>query len=557
MFRFHHYFAAILIFSAIGIVQAADPADNIIKNSLSDIVRFEQQAQGLTAARRSNVRRLLKLMTITRDRLDSSANQDHASWKEADQRLSGLRSQLKNLIEPATATTPQKVPSQSGTVGGQTTQPAQAKGRNSAAQQPDVRPLVSGERVRVKKLARDLANVRDNIVTEGPSHLQAQQNLAQLKKRFDQFSAAIKRYPQIDDPDVQKARQEYQALSEAATAEVARAKAQLAQLGDVQQRLAKIEAALRGAPLPGVLDAPFTRAQADAWVAAGRKLHPVAQGAKKEIEQIAPIAYLPFTTGTPPHDAYDHTDLDRLYGFADSQLKDLGRQLEGMTVSLDRGIEDIRTSLAATNADRDPTNPSDLWVYLQEGMRDEMHKRLDEKRARVTSGIQFYESLGREPPAAHRQMLTAIEDAGTKFDQDRATALDTSKLPEAASKSSELLDVARTTLANPSYSIDNHERLVINADLASHETETSEIDIDKVDVTLGGDLKLSGTQTTWTYKWDQFQVSTVERQPDGIYYIWHTTLKNYSSGGPNTPLNKWIVAGRIKGNEILKENIDK
>ncbi len=561
MISFRRTFTAVLLAGGIGTAVAAEPADNIIKGALSDVARFEQQSQGLTAARKSNIRRILKLMTITRDRLDGSGNKSHESWRQADQRLKALRAQLEGLLAPAQAQQPSAKQPPAATDANPSAQPAQAQkpvqsGTNTGnAQQTDVRPLVSGERVRVKKLARDIANVRNGIVTEGPSHLQAPDNFAKLKKRFDQFTTALKRYPQLDDPDVQTARREYQALSEAATTEVARAKAQLAQLGNVQERLAKIDAVLRGTPLPESLSAPFSRADADQWVAAARELHPLAEQAKKELEQMAPIAYLPSTVGVPPQVPYDRSDLESLYGYADSQLKNLGRRLTETTAALDRAAEDTRSRMATINSHRDPTNARDLWVYLEEGKREEMHRQLDEMRLLVSSGVHFYEALGRETPAVHQNALDAVEEARTRFERSREIALSSSKLPDAASKDPALLTIAEETLARPDYEIGEHERLVINADLTSYENKSSEIDIDKVDLTLSGDLKLSGTQTTWTYKWDQFQVATAERQADGRFYVWYTTLKKFSSGGPTTPLNKWIVSGRFKQNEILEENL--
>ncbi|MCB1832733.1 MAG: hypothetical protein KDH19_04715, partial [Geminicoccaceae bacterium] len=83
---------------------------------------------------------------------------------------------------------------------------------------------------------------------------------------------------------------------------------------------------------------------------------------------------------------------------------------------------------------------------------------------------------------------------------------------------------------------------------------TSEIDIDDVDVGAGGDLTLSGTETSWTYRWKQYQVATAEPVGD-THYIFYNTLKYYTAGADTTPLNRWIVANRIQTVEIPRENI--
>ena len=131
MISFRRIFTAVLLAGGIGTAVATEPADNIIKGALSDVARFEQQSQGLTAARKSNIRRILKLMTITRDRLDGSGNKSHESWRQADQRLKALRAQLEGLLAPAQAQQPSaKQPSAkqpAATDANPSAQPAQAQ----------------------------------------------------------------------------------------------------------------------------------------------------------------------------------------------------------------------------------------------------------------------------------------------------------------------------------------------------------------------------------------------------------------------------------------------
>jgi hypothetical protein len=60
--------------------------------------------------------------------------------------------------------------------------------------------LVSGQRVQVKKLARDLANSRSTIVLTGPSQFQDPGVIAARQKSLQQYTDAIGRYPQADFP---------------------------------------------------------------------------------------------------------------------------------------------------------------------------------------------------------------------------------------------------------------------------------------------------------------------------------------------------------------------
>ena len=123
------------------------------------------------------------------------------------------------------------------------------------------------------------------------------------------------------------------------------------------------------------------------------------------------------------------------------------------------------------------------------------------------------------------------------------------------STNEELLRIAKATLANPSHETGDIIRMVVNSDKVTRESETSEMDIDDVDVGLSGKVKMSGTQTTTRYKWEQDQVATAE-PVDKEYFIFYNTLKYYTAGGTTAPLNRWILSGRIQGNEIPKKNIN-
>ena len=78
--------------------------------------------------------------------------------------------------------------------------------------QNTVAPLVSGQRVRVKKLTRDMAAVGAQIVTSGPSEFQDAGVVKARQKRLQQFKDALLRYPQLEDPDVIQAREQFRQL---------------------------------------------------------------------------------------------------------------------------------------------------------------------------------------------------------------------------------------------------------------------------------------------------------------------------------------------------------
>ncbi|MDA0339570.1 MAG: hypothetical protein O2910_06990, partial [Proteobacteria bacterium] len=66
---------------------------------------------------------------------------------------------------------------------------------------------------------------------------------------------------------------------------------------------------------------------------------------------------------------------------------------------------------------------------------------------------------------------------------------------------------------------------------------------------------LSGTETTWTYKWREFKFATpIKETGSDNWHIWWITAKKYSSGAESTPIGRWISGGATKGSLILKDN---
>ncbi len=95
----------------------------------------------------------------------------------------------------------------------------------SQSAQPSSGPqLVSGQRVQIRKLATNIANVMGDIIVTGPSPMQSSEVVGKYNKNMQQFADALGRYvPYKDDPDVRTAAANYQALVNAITTEHQRA----------------------------------------------------------------------------------------------------------------------------------------------------------------------------------------------------------------------------------------------------------------------------------------------------------------------------------------------
>lgn len=62
------------------------------------------------------------------------------------------------------------------------------------------RPLVSGERVQVQRLARDLESAMQTLDQGGVAPFQDLEHGRRWQSRVEQYRANLARYPQVDDP---------------------------------------------------------------------------------------------------------------------------------------------------------------------------------------------------------------------------------------------------------------------------------------------------------------------------------------------------------------------
>ncbi|MEO0795129.1 MAG: hypothetical protein AAFX93_08210 [Verrucomicrobiota bacterium] len=535
-----------ILFCLFSVVCAAEPADSIIKNAEADLAKFEGQADGLTADRKSSVRRLLKLVNLAHERLDSSKNKDAPSWQKANERFITLKTRLNDLLTPDEnkSTTSQAKPTAS-------TSAAPSTSTTESA----VRPLVSGERVRVKKLIRDINSVDESIVTTGPSPLQDSNEVAKYQKRIKQFQEALQRYPQLDDPDVQAARQAYNALLKKLEGEYNRARGQSQELGDVQARLATIRQNFNDYPAPKPLALPFDEVAAQSWVKQASQARTVADHNFKELKQIAPLAYLPQTVGTPESGApFDASDLQRMLAYCSTLVKEVEGSYAATAQSLDSRLKTIESDVV-NRWNLDPNDPEKRWRFIGKGQALDAHQVFDEAITMAQSSVYLESALNRDTSKAEA-VISQLQDAKSSFDKNAQIALRESQLPKAASKDSARQKIAKEVLKNPDYEFGEFGTIVLTTPkIIEREKKHSELEIDDAEVTLGGDLKVSGTETTWTYKWEEFKFAVPLKESDSdIWYIWWITAKKYSSGGNRTPIGYWVSGKATQGNEILPEN---
>lgn len=417
----------------------------------------------------------------------------------------------------------------------------------------EVAPLVSGQKVQVKKLTKDMVNVRASIQTEGPSAFQDAAWVAARQKRFKQFTEALNRYPQLDDPLVQAARSEYLNLQKTLSDEFKRAQAQLQQLGDVQARMQLLQQNFTQYPVPDVMHPPFDAAAVAEWIKQASAARTVGEHNLKELNDMAPLAYLPNNPGVPQGGSpYDADDLRRMQQNAVTMQKKVQNNYQSMSENI---INQLQQKMAQvkTRWQEDPEGDK-KWVFLKADQVQQAQQLFADSKALAQSSIYLEQALYQDHSVAS-QALQAITVAEQAYSSNAQLALQSSRLPEPASDDDDMLEFAEQILNKPRYEFGEFGPIVLTtAKIIDRESKTSEIDIDDVDVSLNGDIKMSGTETTWTYKWQEYKFATPIKDDDGQWYIWWITAKNYSSGSSITPLGEWVAGQSTQGNPILASN---
>lgn len=417
--------------------------------------------------------------------------------------------------------------------------------------------ITSGELVRVNKLIRDINSVKDSIDTTGSSKFQKQAEVNKYTKRFNQFTQAIERYQKYNHPNVKQAYADYIVLSNVLNAEFKRGQQQLSSVGDVQGILKSLEANLFANRAPKQLIIPFTKIKAQAWVKIAVNATKTAQVSKEEIQRIAQEADLEKSNrGTVSQGApYDQQDINRLNRLADNTIF-------GVTASRDATYQDLKTQLTAMNTELDyfrnldPDKPSDKAnAFLKEGAAENIHSRLNDILAKVNSVVYFVEALEKKAPENVVALSNEITQLKTTYDKNRESAIGAYKLPEAQSIDPKLMEIAKSVVEIERYEFGQNGPIILTTDqIIDKERTESEEKFTDLDVSISGDITLTGTKTTWTYKWKEFKFATPLMDENGKWYVWWITARNYSSGGRRTPIGQWVAGTSTKGSQIRKEN---
>jgi hypothetical protein len=170
--RFVTYAILALALLAAPALAQDEPADSAIKNALYDIERAEGDLAGLTPSRGANIKRMQRMLGLTRERLEGSTNKDHATYLDADARLMRLEQALTDLAE--------------GRMPGEGAAPPAAEAADEEAPAGPINPAIAAAEKEIARIAGELDGVTP---ADGALIQRYRIQLDQVAERLNQLSA--------------------------------------------------------------------------------------------------------------------------------------------------------------------------------------------------------------------------------------------------------------------------------------------------------------------------------------------------------------------------------
>ena len=308
-------------------------------------------------------------------------------------------------------------------------------------------------------------------------------------------------------------------------------------LGDIESQVAAIRERSKASLLPQSLNGrEVTTQTVGAYVTAMRQA---------QATMAQDVAYLEKVKASQST-RVDAQDLDRLIRYIGVDMDRRAGELQAEARAMLDGVAaDVQRKLEFHAAD-DPNDPNhQANRFLGENNYEQNVAAFEMAIDRLKAAMLFEAAFGPDQKAERQAMIADVEKALAKFKDDRDVALKEVRLGKGVGDD-ELRQIGREVLTSGRYE-GIGEIMRIETTKKSHRQET------RSDVT---GTVTGATVTSYNYEWDEFQASTVEKHGDR-FIIYYSTIKYFYSGGPKTPLDRWLLSGRFASTPILEENIDK
>ena len=192
-------------------------------------------------------------------------------------------------------------------------------------------------------------------------------------------------------------------------------------------------------------------------------------------------------------------------------------------------------------ADVDMSNSSEVSRWLgRQSLNEAREQTLRRLLGCFASAKLFDETFGTDTQYGPKKekFMAMVKTYQSKLEQ----AADAIQPPKDLGKP-ELKTIAAEVLANKKYKLPKPVRIIVNADKKSHGKDHYTVDFSERSIEKSA------------YRWEEFQVATIEKEGDQ-HYLYYNTILYYEVGPHTVPTKKWVLGPRHKSAPISEKNIN-
>lgn len=495
---------------------ADQPADAATLKALDDLAkmskRYEQMGPGDVNTANQMLAELKAMIPV----INGAKNKYHPKWQELRKQYNQLNNNIVAKAKqpaPATAT--------SSTASNQKVTPQSNQG---------MKDLPSYMVSRYKRIKRNVDGTTAQVNQLSNADLTNPKTVAKLNQRIQRQQQDVAKLEPQSNTAIINLNQQLKDTQELLAQKQKVSQASVANFGDVKTHVAQIDENMQKIKVPQALVAPVNETAIQTYV---KQVKAVEEHVRND------LGYLLQIEGKTQ--LINKGTMSRLKHWIGVKPNELKQSLARSTETIDSWVERYTGRLNHLNQ-MDPNERKHLLQILQRDFLAKTLAELKEGQTAVKIAQTFDQASQRANPPNREQQLNDLQNTIAAMQQKFDIALKSNTMRKPQSTSPKLLKIARDTLAKPKYGVNPIERMIINYDLHSKQKKETVVE-DKALV-------------TYTYKWDEFQVTTAEKVGDQ-YYLFSNLFKYYYSANSVTPTDKWILSNRFEGTQILQENIQK
>ncbi|QDV09364.1 hypothetical protein Poly30_49220 [Planctomycetes bacterium Poly30] len=518
---------------------SASAGDPMVEKAVGRIAEVEAAEKALAAGDKKKAELLLNQLGWATKRLNAVVQQSTPEWKAAMKRHNEVLKKLETKRDakpaPAPSSPPATPPATPPTGGNGTGTPPKPAPPKPAPPKPAPSTGKVYDHEKVVRLHEDVNRAFENAKAIPIKFFLDANRVNGMKKEIAGFRERLAAFPESHE-NVQVVQGNIDLYENSVNGVLEKIAADRAAEPVVTQKLDGLMDKYSDENFPTRIEPPYSETQIRAWAT---ELH--LRRTKKIPEDLAWLQSVEGNLAVKPGRVASLANA--LTGTETRKINESERYvvdgLDGFAADGVRVAEDLLQI--------DPGDENKMQQHvLGEGQLARNMEMLATMRHRAEMARILDKTLERENPPSRDAQVQKMDLAKGHLEELAKIGLAEMRMPKAASTSEELRNAAEETLKKKDYEVGEWTRLVISGDLREHKKREGWIDFDTVTTSV----------TFYDYEWKEFFVTTAEPIGDETW-LFFNRLRFYTSGDSTTPLNRWILADRIKTTPILPENLDK